>query len=605
MKLKNKFLLVFIVFIGFFILNSLDCFAATSVSLRGSTYTFPDFDNLLTSSLTQGVVLYSTSDNTLHLRICNSGERYETVDGITETSLTPYPHVEFDDSYNHYNITYNKDIWYKLSDDGSGWVKYSSHDSSSSFYMGSYYDVVYCNKDLWFREGENKGYWINFQTQTPEIEPDKLNLFELNMVDLDDNRKKHKFNLCTYTNSDCYDELMNYYNNDYRYSIYLTDYERILTYQNYDDDNSFLYGSYVISGYIDFLITEKSFFYYSKYYNQVLSDSGNSFLDKDIENYTKRFYFKLTYSDDSNDPHANIWTDNGNLYKIDYLESFEDRYFVGSSQTIYYSVESSKGNFQSLSKNIYYLGYLNPTGGKTRDISDTPFYVYNFDYAGGSTELYIVNQTDYNYDEMIKSRYDNWEKYYDDWTIVTDGSTGGSYIQGNDFTSSTFPEGSVTDNTDVADDESYIGEIRTSSDDTDSIDKNKENESNIADGSIFSNLINTIKDKFNFSNNIVNNANEIKDFLSNTQETHKYYLNINSKYLSGNICIIDLSWYEPYKPTVDAFILAFAYLAFIWHMFCRLPNIISGASASSYLSDIVAYKNTGFGRSSNIHKGGF
>ena len=111
----------------------------------------------------------------------------------------------------------------------------------------------------------------------------------------------------------------------------------------------------------------------------------------------------------------------------------------------------------------------------------------------------------------------------------------------------------------------------------------------------------TITNKFSFKDNLISNANEIRDFIVNTQATHKYYLNINHKYLSGNICIIDLSWYEPYKPTVDAFICAFAYLAFMWHMFKILPSLISGASAGSYVSEISTYSHTGDGRSANIH----
>ncbi len=114
-------------------------------------------------------------------------------------------------------------------------------------------------------------------------------------------------------------------------------------------------------------------------------------------------------------------------------------------------------------------------------------------------------------------------------------------------------------------------------------------------------VVGSVQDKFAFKDNIVNNANEIKDYIVNTQSTHKYYLNINHKYLSGRVCVIDLSWYEPYKATVDAFICAFAYLAFIWKMFCSIPSLISGASASSYLNEISTYHTTGQGRSASIH----
>ena len=120
--------------------------------------------------------------------------------------------------------------------------------------------------------------------------------------------------------------------------------------------------------------------------------------------------------------------------------------------------------------------------------------------------------------------------------------------------------------------------------------------------------IGSVQNKFAFKDNLVSNANEIKDYIVNTQATHKYYLNIKHKYFSGQVCVIDLSWYEPYKATVDAFICAFAYLAFAWHMFCNIPSLISGASAGSYLNEISTYQTTSqmhsmptIGRSASIH----
>ena len=453
--------------------------------------------------------------------------------------------------------------------------------------------------------------------------PDKINLFELNMVDLDDNRKKHQFNICTYTNSDCYDELMNYYNNDYQYNIFITDYQRILTYLEPDNDNSFQYGSYILSGYIDFITNEDTFFYFNPNNKKIVYEKEHSILTNPNNNYSDisdlitRFYFKLTYSEDSDDPYSTIYSDNGNLFKYD--ENMDEPnfvYFIGGSTNIRYG-EYGILSISQLSNKYYYRGgYLgnNPF----RDISEQPFYIYDFYFAGGTTKLFFLDSS--SYEKNIMDCYDNLMIDYMSEGIQQDSSEGCSYKYGDNFSTATFQPGEVTEDTSKEEAEKYLGEILTANNGSIKIDndwtlldylsyffnKDKYNEinSNNTKNSIV-NSTNTIKDKFNFSNNIVNNANEIKDFLSNTQETHKYYLNINSKYLSGNICIIDLSWYEPYKPTVDAFILAFAYLAFIWHMFCRLPNIISGASASSYLSDIVAYKNTGFGRSSNIHKGGF
>lgn len=59
----------------------------------------------------------------------------------------------------------------------------------------------------------------------------------------------------------------------------------------------------------------------------------------------------------------------------------------------------------------------------------------------------------------------------------------------------------------------------------------------------------------------------------------------------------------------DNVICIFVYLSFLWHIFTRLPDIISGAGASSYvgnqIADIKAYKATGFGRSTSYKNKGF
>ena len=99
------------------------------------------------------------------------------------------------------------------------------------------------------------------------------------------------------------------------------------------------------------------------------------------------------------------------------------------------------------------------------------------------------------------------------------------------------------------------------------------------------------------------------DVITDTESSPKYSMNVNSKWYSGEVTIVDLSWYAPYKELGDNIICIFAYLAFLWNIFIRLPDIIQGAGASSYAGDMAgdirAYKNTGFGRISNIKRRGF
>lgn len=94
--------------------------------------------------------------------------------------------------------------------------------------------------------------------------------------------------------------------------------------------------------------------------------------------------------------------------------------------------------------------------------------------------------------------------------------------------------------------------------------------------------------------------------ITDSTKAPKFEINVNSKWYSGVVTVIDFSWYNNYRDFGDNVICMFCYLGFLWNIFKRLPDIIQGAGASSYsidmLNDIQAYKHTGFGRSSNIFR---
>lgn len=96
------------------------------------------------------------------------------------------------------------------------------------------------------------------------------------------------------------------------------------------------------------------------------------------------------------------------------------------------------------------------------------------------------------------------------------------------------------------------------------------------------------------------------DVITDTTNAPRLTMNIKSKWYSGNITVIDLSWYDQYREYGDSIICMFCYLSFLWNIFVKLPDIIQGAGASSYsremLDDIRIYKNTGVGRVSNISR---
>lgn len=49
----------------------------------------------------------------------------------------------------------------------------------------------------------------------------------------------------------------------------------------------------------------------------------------------------------------------------------------------------------------------------------------------------------------------------------------------------------------------------------------------------------------------------------------------------GEVEMLDLSWYTPYKETVDKLVGGFLWLFFMWKIFMKAPGIISGASMDS------------------------
>jgi len=85
---------------------------------------------------------------------------------------------------------------------------------------------------------------------------------------------------------------------------------------------------------------------------------------------------------------------------------------------------------------------------------------------------------------------------------------------------------------------------------------------------------------FNFVDTVKKSIVDIYNLLMNTSEVPCLTMNFNHKYLKGEHVILDLSWYEPYKPYGDGIICAFFYGCFMWSVFKNLYNIISGQNSS-------------------------
>lgn len=119
-------------------------------------------------------------------------------------------------------------------------------------------------------------------------------------------------------------------------------------------------------------------------------------------------------------------------------------------------------------------------------------------------------------------------------------------------------------------------------------------------------LVNSVKCKFDFIESIKIAINSMNDLINSCGNSAVLSININAtKYTeAANVTILDLSWYAPFKPYGDLIITGFVYAMFLFRLFARLPDIISGAGSTyndvtAQVSDIDAYNRFGFGRSSS------
>lgn len=99
--------------------------------------------------------------------------------------------------------------------------------------------------------------------------------------------------------------------------------------------------------------------------------------------------------------------------------------------------------------------------------------------------------------------------------------------------------------------------------------------------SLLSGASNDFSEKFSFIDGVKNNVNQMVDVICNTSSAPSFKINVNSKWYAGEMVIVDLSWYEPFKEYGDTIICIFCYFNFLWSIFKKLPGIIAGSDASS------------------------
>ena len=106
----------------------------------------------------------------------------------------------------------------------------------------------------------------------------------------------------------------------------------------------------------------------------------------------------------------------------------------------------------------------------------------------------------------------------------------------------------------------------------------------VPDEGFLSGKINSVKEKFSFIDNINEAWENVSTLVTDGDEQIPVlsidFSNAEGKYNYGGTALaLDMSWYSRFKPFADGIIIAFSYISFIFLVFKRLPEIISGSGA--------------------------
>lgn len=92
---------------------------------------------------------------------------------------------------------------------------------------------------------------------------------------------------------------------------------------------------------------------------------------------------------------------------------------------------------------------------------------------------------------------------------------------------------------------------------------------------------NQIKDKFAFFDDVKATIEELQDTISADENSSVFYITVvKNKWFDGQVQVINLEWYKPYKQYGDAIFCCFAYGFFFWRIFIKMASIINGAGGS-------------------------
>lgn len=94
----------------------------------------------------------------------------------------------------------------------------------------------------------------------------------------------------------------------------------------------------------------------------------------------------------------------------------------------------------------------------------------------------------------------------------------------------------------------------------------------------FTDLKDVFNEKFAFIDSIKIGIEGLLDVINNVGESPSLSVDVAAtKYTEAQkLKIIDMSWYKPYKAYSDVILTVLIYVFFLWRLYIKLPNIISG-----------------------------
>ena len=253
MKIRSKLFLIALFFLGIYFLNIPKVFAQfdemsncpyydtfiTQISSYSSKYNdslgYACFQNKA-----DGMIYYVVSNSTTYPFFAVHHYYYDRGDGTMRDNPIVV-NVSYNDSKNTLTVNQSSKFLIIIIE-ANGYVSCAERKSQNVPNSYTDFSLIYSKNDFFYSQ-VNQNVMLQPTLYNPEkilfngsdVSTKSEKLFELNLFDKNFNDAKHTFTLKANKDDVRYNELMELINNKNNYCIYLTDYARLLTYE----DNSF------------------------------------------------------------------------------------------------------------------------------------------------------------------------------------------------------------------------------------------------------------------------------------------------------------------------------------------------------------------------------